>query len=129
MPEVVHANCRLFDHVIMPYLHGAQQEIPYRTLCKLLPDLINGSSLASATTIALLRTRLPQLDGTEAVLGVLQSVAPALRWEGFPLWKHHVSTQACSEAQVLVRLLQSIVQSLRFLKCSCSLAGSAEAFP
>ena len=56
MPEVVHANCRLFDHVIMPYLHGAQQEIPYRTLCKLLPDLINGSSLASATTIALLRT-------------------------------------------------------------------------
>ena len=72
----------------MPYLPGTQQEIPYRALCKLLPDLINGSSPASATTIALLRARLPQLDGTEAVLGILQGVAPALRWEGFPLWQH-----------------------------------------
>ena len=63
----------------MPYLPGTQQEIPYRALCKLLPDLVNGRTLASATTIALLRARLPQLDGTEAVLGILQSVAPALR--------------------------------------------------
>ncbi len=96
----------------MPYLPGTQREIPYHALCKLLPDLINGSSLASATTIALLRTWLPQLDGADAELGVLQSIAPALRQEGFPLWQYPVNTLACSGTQVLVRFCQSLNESM-----------------
>ncbi len=63
----------------MPYLHVSRQHIPYQALCKLLPDLINGSSVAATTAVNLLRSRLSQLEGTDAVLGLLRSSAPALR--------------------------------------------------
>ena len=57
----------------------AQQQVPLRTLCKLLPDLINGSALVAATAVGFLRSRLGQLEDTEAVLSLLKSLAPALR--------------------------------------------------
>jgi hypothetical protein len=57
----------------------AQQQVPLRTLCKLLPDLINGSALVAATAVGFLRSRLGQLGDTEAVLSLLKSLAPALR--------------------------------------------------
>ena len=56
-----------------------QQQVPFRALCKLLPDLINGSALVAATTIGFLPSRLGQLEDSEAVLGLLKGVAPALR--------------------------------------------------
>lgn len=71
--------CRLWDHVTVPCLPGPRQAVPYKALCALLPDLIRGSALAAATTVGFLRGRLGQLDGTNTVLGLLRSVAPALR--------------------------------------------------
>jgi len=71
--------CRLWDHLMVPSLHESKQQIPYQALCKLLPDLINGSTPANATAIGILRTRLGQMDDNKAVLGLLKSIAPALR--------------------------------------------------
>ena len=72
-------SCRLWDHITKPYMPKAQQQVPFRALCKLLPDLINGSALVAATAIGFLRSRLGQLEDAEAVLGLLKSIAPALR--------------------------------------------------
>ena len=59
--------------------HESKRHIPYQALCKLLPDLINGSTSANATAVGILRTRLGQMDDNKAVLGLLKSIAPALR--------------------------------------------------
>ena len=71
--------CRLWDHIRKPYMPKAQQRVPFRALCKLLPDLINGSAPVAATAIGFLRSHLGRLEYAEAVLGLLNSIAPALR--------------------------------------------------
>ena len=80
-PESVHFWLlgRLWNHITEPYLHETKQHIPCKALCKLLPDLINGSKLAAATAVNLLCTRLSQLEDLNAVLELLWSAAPALR--------------------------------------------------
>ena len=64
---------------MVPYLLDSQQHIPYQALCKLLPALINGTDLAAATAASFLGSRLSQLEGRDAMLGLLRSIAPALR--------------------------------------------------